>query len=64
MKETGISSGNFILHKEIRKGELLPQLYQDFPFKQIYNPDVHQERLTKLFQLIFGGDARQKVGGK
>lgn len=42
--------------EEIRRGERLPQLYSDFTFKQIYHPDLHKERLTRLFQLVFQED--------
>lgn len=43
--------------EKIISGELLPQLHSDFPFKQIYNPDTHKDRLTLLFRLVFEEDA-------
>ena len=44
-------------YRAMEAGELLPSLTRDIPFKTIYDPDIHKERLTTLFQLIFREDA-------
>ena len=38
---------------QIEAGERLPELYYDLPFKKAFHPDLHPDRVTKIFQLIF-----------
>ncbi|MFI3173498.1 MAG: PD-(D/E)XK nuclease family transposase, partial [Eubacteriales bacterium] len=39
--------------KDIEEGKALPLLTFDAVFKKVFDPDVHQERVTKLFQYVF-----------
>ena len=39
--------------RAIEKGERIPELYGDTPFKKMFDADVHKDRLGKLLQLIF-----------
>lgn len=38
---------------QIEAGKRLPELYYDLPFKKAFHPDLHPDRVTKIFQLIF-----------
>lgn len=40
--------------EEIEAGIRLPELYYDRPFKNIFNANIHKDRVELLFRLIFG----------
>ncbi|MEG0591125.1 MAG: hypothetical protein RR496_05695, partial [Lachnospiraceae bacterium] len=39
--------------EQMEAGIRVPPLYEDRPFKRIFDPDMHRDRDTKLFQLIY-----------